>query len=114
MDRSVEGIWSVEFVATSHQHGCGAIVFQDGRAFGCDATHYYKGRYRVCEGVLDCSLTITHDRGPATWTGARREMEVSVTGEVCPEGMRLFASANGRPAERFFAYLNKRADIPAR
>lgn len=112
-DMNIEGVWSIEFVSTVHEHGYGALILEGGRAFGCDSTHYYKGSYTVSEDVFTCTLQITHDRGQASAiTDGSREVEVSLVGELCGPAIDLFATVSNRPAERFIARLIRRTDLP--
>ena len=112
-DTDAEGIWSIEFASTLHEHGCGALILEKGRALGCDPTHYYRGHYAVNNGAFTCTLVITHDRGQASAiTDGTREIEVTVTGELYGNSIDLFATVSERPAERFVARLVRRADLP--
>ena len=45
----ISGIFSTEFVSNRNSGGCGVAIFSGNAIHGGDASHYYRGKYRLDE-----------------------------------------------------------------
>ena len=60
---NLDGLWTVQFLASTGMSGGGVVVLADGKVRGGDSSYFYIGRYKIDGVQFQCDLNINHFYG---------------------------------------------------
>lgn len=108
----LQGIYSVNF-RSSHDHGDGLIVADNGKVNGGDKFCVYRGTYKGEDGSLEAEIHVTlHGAGGVTIFGPNvREFHLRLTGSVSGASINLSGQVVEQPGLKMTLNGRKLADV---
>ena len=94
----LNGIYSVAFSSTAGQLGTGGVVaFMDGKAYGGDASYYYKGNMNVTGQSATGQIHVgPHNERAESIFGPLTEFDLQLSGNVTDDSFSLGGDVIGQ------------------
>jgi hypothetical protein len=113
-EKSIEALWTVEFISNLQIFGSGVAIFETNRIFGGDSQYYYLGNFEVNhDGLVKAKVSVTHFSGAGfSIFGNRPKFNLELSGNLNIPVTELTGNVVGEPNLRMAVRLTWRENLP--
>lgn len=94
----LNGLYSVRFNSSSGNQGSGVVAFIDSRAYGGDASYFYKGEVEVDGADVSGHIHVARHQPGESIFGPLGDFTLDLSGTLEGNGFRLQGGVTGQPA----------------